>query len=73
MAKTWNWMPSVASSNPTLPPDAFACWWHGGVLCCDLGCCSRTVVVIEAAVNPRLMFEGCLIVFSLLLSLGLIT
>ena len=28
-----NWMPSVASSNPTLlsllvPPDAFACWWR---------------------------------------------
>ena len=21
-------MPSVASSNPTLPPDAFACWWR---------------------------------------------
>ena len=21
-------IPSVASSNPTLPPNAFACWWR---------------------------------------------
>ena len=25
--KTQNWMPSAACSNPTLTPDAFACWW----------------------------------------------
>ena len=42
-------MPSVAGSNNTLPPDAFA---SVAPMWCDLGCCSRTDVVIKAVANP---------------------
>ena len=41
---------SVASLNPNLTARFFACQWRP----CDLGCCSRTVVVIKAAANPCL-------------------
>ena len=44
VAKIWNWMPSVASLNPAM---LLAPLW------CDLGCCSRTVVAIKAAVKTR--------------------
>ena len=46
---------------------------HAGGMVASCAVTWDAVPDIEAAVNPRLMFEGCLIVFSLLLSLGLIT
>ena len=42
---------SYWSSNTNLPPDEFACLWS---IWCDLGCCSRTVVVIKATAKIRL-------------------
>ena len=46
-----NWMPSVASSNPTLTFALVPSLW------CDLGCCSQTVVVLVLKLRgtgPRL-------------------
>ena len=53
LAKTWQ---SVASLNPTLTAGC-VCNGDGDLtlLWCDLGCWSRTVVVIKAAENLRLL------------------
>ena len=40
---------SVGSLNPTLPQGAFVCMLVKP-LWCDLGCCSRTVEFVKAAV-----------------------
>ena len=59
-------MPSVAGLYPPLPPDAaryltavippdavYVLRVVHSVLWCDLGCSSRTVVLVKAAMNPR--------------------
>ena len=59
-AKTWNWLPSVASLNPALT---------AGCVCmlvaplrCDLGCCSRTVVVLKLLrTRPLKLMSRCAI------------